>query len=148
MKISLMHFTAIVTLLWVASAPAATSPTPFPVVKPDPQAVAAASKWLAVVDAGNYSDAYDMYPVRITRSGDTMKKEWVGILRARRSPLGRPLSRKLAKAQFSHTLAGAPDGNYEFLTYNTAFAHKAQTIEVLTLTKESGSWQVSGYHFR
>src|SRR6202140_4404782 len=101
MKISLVHVTAIITLLGVASGPSATSPTPFPVVKPEPQAVAAATKWLAVVDAGNYSDAYDMYPARITRSGDAMKKEWVGFLRARRSPLGRPVSRKLIKAQFS-----------------------------------------------
>jgi hypothetical protein len=147
MKISLLHFTAIVTLLGVVSGAAAKSPTPFPAVKPDPQAVAAATKWLAVVDAGNYSDGYDMFPPRITRSGDAMKNQWVGFLRARRSPLGRPLSRKLVKAQFSHTLAGAPDGNYEFLTYNTALAHKAQTTEMVTLTKESGHWQVSGYHF-
>ena len=52
------------------------------------------------------------------------------------------------QAQFSHTLAVSPDGNYEFLTYNTAFVHKAQATEIVTLTKESGHWQVSGYHFR
>ena len=145
MKISLVHFAAIVTLFGIGSGAAATSPTPFPVVKPDPQAVAAAAKWLAVVDAGNYSDSYDMLPPRIKRAGDT---EWLSFLRSRRSALGRPLSRKLVKAQFSHTLAVSPDGNYEFLTYHTAFVHKAQATEIVTLTKESGHWQVSGYHFR
>jgi hypothetical protein len=89
-----------------------------------------------------------MLPPRIKRGGDAMEKQWVGFLRARRSPLGRPRSRKLVKAQFSHTLSGAPDGNYEFLTYSTAFTRKAQAIEIVTLTKESGSWQVSGYHFK
>jgi hypothetical protein len=120
----------------------------FPVVKPDPQAIAAAIKWLSVVDAGNYSQSFAMLPPRIRSGGEASEKNWVSFLRSRRAPLGRPLSRAFVKAQFSRTLAGAPDGNYECLTYKTSFEHKAQTIEIVTLTKESGHWQVSGYHFK
>jgi hypothetical protein len=145
MKMSLLFFGTMVVVSGLVTSSAATS---FPAVKPDPQAVASATTFLSVVDAGNYSDAYDMLPQRIRGGGDTMKKHWVGFFRARRSPLGRALSRRLLKAQFSHTLSGAPDGNYEFLTYNTVFARKAQGTEIVTLTKESGSWEVSGYHFK
>ena len=64
------------------------------------------------------------------------------------APLGRLLSRKFVKAQFSRTLPALQMGYYEFLAYNTSFQRKAQAAEYVTLTKESGHWQVSGYHFR
>jgi hypothetical protein len=145
MKTSLLHFGAMIALSLVGSAVGASS---LPVVRPDPQAFAAATKWFSVVDAGNYAQSFAMFPARITSGGEAVEKNWIGYLRARRAPLGRPLSRKFGKAQFSRTLAGCPDGYYEFLTYNTAFEHKSQTTEQLTLTKESGHWQVSGYRFR
>ena len=58
------------------------------------------------------------------------------------------MSRKFAKAYFGRTLQGSPDGYYEFLYYKTSFQHKAQAIESVVLTKESGQWQVSGYRVR
>jgi len=118
------------------------------VVRPDPQALSAASKWLSVVDAGNYAQAYEMLPARIRAGGDALEKQWVGSYRARRTPLGRMLSRKFVKAGFSRTLLGSPDGYYEFFLYKSSFQRKAQAIESITLTKESGHWQVSGYRFR
>jgi hypothetical protein len=120
----------------------------FPVVTPDPQAMAAATQWLAIVDAGNYTHSFQVFPTRIRSGGDAAESSWVSFLRSRRAPLGRPLSRVFVKAQFSRTLAGCPDGNYEFLTYKTSFQRKAQAVEQVTLTKESGRWQVSGYHFK
>jgi hypothetical protein len=86
-----------------------------------------------------------MLPARIRAGGDALEKQWLGSYRARRTPLGRMLSRKFAKAYFGRTLQGAPDGYYEFLYYNTSFQHKAQAAEHVVLTKESGHWQVSGY---
>ena len=130
-------------LLLVGSA--LCGPSPYTVVKPDPQAVVVATKWLSVVDAGNYPQAYAMLPARIRAGGDALVKQWLGSYRARRTPLGRMLSRKFAKAYFGRTLQGAPDGYYEFLYYNTSFQHKAQAAEHVVLTKESGHWQVSGY---
>jgi hypothetical protein len=118
------------------------------VVQPDPQALATAGKWLSVVDAGNYAQAYAMLAARVRSGGDAIEKQWIGSQRLRRTPLERTLSRKFVKAYFARTLPGAPDGYYELLMYKTSFQHKAQATEGVTLTKESGHWQVSGYRIR
>jgi hypothetical protein len=144
MRISLPNFAVMITLSLVGSAFGASSS--YPVVQPDPQALAVASKWLSVVDAGNYAESYAMLAPRIRSGG--FEKNWVGHLRVKRAPLGRLLSRKFVKAQFARTLPGAPDGYYEFFTYSTSFARKAQAAELVVLTKESGHWQVSGYQLR
>jgi len=143
MRKSFVCFGAVMALFLVGSALCASSP--YTVVKPDPQAVAAATKWLSVVDAGNYAQAYAMLPARIRSGGDALEKQWLDSYRARRTPLGGTLPRKFAKAYFGRTLQGSPDGYYEFLYYKTSFQHKAQAIESVVLTKESGHWQVSGY---
>ena len=142
MRTLLSYVGAAIALSLVGTAFGATS---YQVVRPDPQALSAASKWLSVVDAGNYAQAYEMFPARIRAGGDVLEKQWLGSCRARRTPLGRMLSRKFAKAYFGRTLQGAPDGYYEFQYYNTSFQHKAQATEHMVLTKESGRWQVSGY---
>ncbi len=140
MRISLLNFAATITLSLVGNALAVSS---YPVVRPDQQAIATATKWLSMVDTGEYAESYSMFPARIRSGG--FEKNWIGYLRAKRAPLGRPLSRKFVKAQFTKTLPGSPDGYYEFFTYHTSFQHKTQAAEQVTLTKESGHWQVSGY---
>jgi hypothetical protein len=142
----LAYFGATIALFVVGSALCASSP--YTVVQPDPQAAAVAIKWLSVVDAGNYSEAITMFPARIRSGGDAVEKYWIGYLRAKRAPLGRALSRKLAKAWFTKTLPGSPDGYYEFFHYKTSFERKTEAAESVTLTKESGHWQVSGYRFK
>ena len=143
MKTSLLNFAAIITLSLVGNAFGASSS--YPKVKPDPQAVAVANKWLSVFDAGNYAEAYGMFPARVRSAGDAVEKQWVGHQRANRTPLGRTLSRQFVEAYFARTLPGSPDGYYELLMYKTSFQHKARATEGVTLTKESGHWQVSGY---
>jgi len=145
MRTFLLNFAAMITLWVVGSTFGASS---YSVVAPDRQAVTTAAKWLSVVDAGNYAEAFAMFPARIRSGGGAVEKYWVGYLRAKRAPLGRASSRKLVKAWFTRTLPGSPDGYYEFFHYNTSFQHKTQAAESVTLTKESGHWQVSGYRFR
>ena len=146
MKTSLLNFAAIITLSLVANASGASSS--YPKVKPDPQAVAVANEWLSVFDGGNYSEAYAMLPARVRSAGDAVEKQWVGSQRAKRTPLGRTLSRQFVEAYFARTLPGSPDGYYELLMCKTSFQHKARATEGVTLTKESGHWQVSGYRVR
>jgi hypothetical protein len=143
-RTSLLHLGATIALSFVGSIFGASS---YQVVRPDPQALATASRWLSMVDTGNYTQAYMMLPARIKSGGDTIEKQWVGYQHAKRRPLGLALSRKFVKAYFARTLPGAPDGYYFFL-YKTSFEHKAQAYEVVTLTKESGHWQVSGDRIR
>ena len=71
MKTSLLNFAAMITLSVVGSAFCASS---YSVVTPDRQAVAAATKWLSVVDAGNYAEAFEMFPARIRSAGDAVEK--------------------------------------------------------------------------
>jgi hypothetical protein len=145
-KVSLFHFGTMIAL-WL-SGPVFAAQSPYQTVQPDPQAVATASKWLSVVDAGNYAESFAMFPARIRSGGNAFEKHWVSFLRMKRAPLGHVLSRKLIKAWFTKTLPGSPDGYYEFFHYNSSFQHKTQAAESVVLTKESGNWQVSAYRFK
>jgi hypothetical protein len=117
-------------------------------VAPDPQAVSAANRWFTEFDVGNYQRARHMMAKRIQRGGALHEQQFIAWARARRAPLSAVLNRRLMWARFSNTLPATPDGNYEFLRYKTSFQHKASAEEELTLTKESGHWEVSGYHFK
>ena len=64
------------------------------------QAKTAASTWLALVDAGKYSDSWE---------------QSAGV----RAPLGALASRKIQSSTFTHTLPGAPDGNYVVIKYTS-----------------------------
>ena len=116
------------------------------VVTPDRQGLAVGTHCIAMMDAGNYRQFRREMAERVRLGGTISDEEFVASMKTRRAPLGRPMSRVLFRARFSKTLRGAPDGNYEFLDYRTALEHKKQAFETVTLTKESGHWQVSGYH--
>jgi hypothetical protein len=110
------------------------------------QAEAVAKSWMGLVDSGQYDKAYEEFAARI-RVGET-KERFLERMRGRRAPLGSVISRSLVSAKFTHTLRGAPDGNYEIFVYHTTFRAKSSATEEVVVTKESGSWQVSGYHFK
>jgi len=74
-----------------------------------------------------------------------LEQQHIAFLNEHRAPLGRPLSRDLSRAVFSHTMTGEPDGEYEFLIYKTHFEHKSRGVEIVGLAKESGRWQVVNY---
>ena len=113
-------------------------------ISPDDQAARqAAFDWLALVDAGHYAKAYESYPPRVrTERGEQRSLDW---FRTRRLPLGRTRSRTFLRVNHTHTLIGAPDGNYQQIVFKTSFDRKANGAEGLVVTKETGRWQVSGY---
>ena len=66
-----------------------------------------------------------------------------------RDPLGTLKSRHLVSATATHSLPGAPDGDYVVVRYASSFANKAAAIETVTPVKESdGHWRVSGYFIK
>ena len=77
MRISSVCFGAVTALFLVGSALCASSP--YTVVAPDRQAVATANKWLSVMDAGNYAQAYAMFPARVKSGGDVLEKQCVAF---------------------------------------------------------------------
>ena len=105
-----------------------------------------AVRWLALLDTGAFKKAYDEQPPRILAFGH--QEQFLSWMRARMAPLGKPKNRAFFRVMHSHTLLSAPDGNYEFVIFKTSFEHKAQAAEEVTLTSETGRWQVSGYQMR
>lgn len=134
-----------------ASAPAAPVGAPLapvPPLQPGPlsRAEMAANNWLAIVDAGDYPLSWQQ-AASLLQTAVTQPK-WESSLQTGRLPLGAVKSRQLKTANFSRTLAGAPDGEYVLISYETQFEFKAQAIETLTTMKDRDNWKVAGYFIK
>ena len=123
------------------------SPTPATQTGGEVAAQAAGEVWLALADDARYDAAYagaaGMFQKLIT------KENWVKLVTAGRSPLGKVGSRKLKDAKFSPKMNGAPDGQYVVLHFDTTFEKKVAAVETLTVTLDAdGQWKVCGYFIR
>lgn len=107
------------------------------------EARAAALHWLQLVDAGDYTQAYEEEPARLRAS--TTNAQFIRSMEGRRAPFGRVLSRKFIGAAFTRKLTGSPDGRYESILFRTAFEHKAVAAERVILSQESRQWRVVDY---
>jgi hypothetical protein len=110
-------------------------------------AVAAAQKWLSVMDAGNYSESWKEAS-EIFQKGIT-QTNWNNLISTYRQPLGSLVSRKLLSSQAMTELPGAPDGQYVVMQFDTSFANKTATVETVTFDLEKdGQWKSSGYFIK
>lgn len=110
-------------------------------------AKAAASNWLALTDAGTYGASWDKAAPAFQKAVN--KPGWEQALRNVRMPLGKVKARRLTSAQFTHSLPGAPDGDYFVLQFATQFENKAAAVETVTPVKgPDGTWRVSGYFIK
>ena len=110
-------------------------------------ALKSAGKWLALVDAGNYSESWEAAAGYFQNA--VSKEQWQQALNAARRPLGKVLSRNLKSKAFMTELPGAPDGQYVVIEFETSFENKRSGIETVTpLMDEHGSWRVSGYYIK
>lgn len=111
------------------------------------KAQTAAKAWLVLVDAEKYGQSWDQAAL-LFRSA-VMKTEWDRAAKAARGPLGAMKSRTLKSANFTHSLPGAPDGEYVVIQFDTQFANKASAIETVTpMRDKDGVWRVSGYYIK
>jgi Protein of unknown function (DUF4019) len=115
---------------------------------PDLTASAVATQaWLGTIDKGDYQGSWDQGS-KIMQS-TIGKDEWVNYLDAMRKPLGQPSGRQILDQRTSKDPQGLPAGDYMVLLYNTNFASKAGTKELVTLIKESdGQWKVLTYQIQ
>ncbi|MEY2489539.1 MAG: hypothetical protein QOC70_1481 [Verrucomicrobiota bacterium] len=104
---------------------------------------AAALHWLQLVDAGDYTQAYEEEPARLRAS--TTDAQFIRSMEGRRAPFGRVLSRKFIGAAFTRKLTGSPDGRYESILFRTSFEHKALAAERVILAHEARQWRVVDY---
>jgi len=110
-------------------------------------AKAAASNWLALTDVGNYGASWDKAAPAF--QSVINKPDWEQALRRVRMPLGSVKTRRLTRAEFTHSLPGAPDGDYFVLQFATQFENKAAATETVTPMKGAdGNWHVSGYFIK
>ena len=104
---------------------------------------AAAEKWLAILDAGDYGKAWDQAAKAFR---DRVKREqWVESLPKTRGALGAVKSRSVEVASFKPSLAGMPDGDYVTVRFSTNFEKKNDAQELVTLVYEEGAWRPLGY---
>jgi len=107
----------------------------------------AALAWLALVDAGNYPQSWNTAAAYFRNA--VPQSQWVSKVGAVRGPLGAVKSRRVSSSQSTHSLPGAPDGEYVVIQFTTSFEQMADAIETVTPLKDpDGHWRVSGYFIR
>ena len=110
-------------------------------------AVAAAKKWLTIVDQGKYESSWKE-AAQYFKSAVT-QDQWKQALQAVRKPLGVLTSRKVMSKTYMTSVPGAPDGEYVVIQFGTAFENKKSAIETVTpMLDKDGSWRVSGYYIK
>ena len=107
----------------------------------------AATRWLAVMDAGKAGEAWDA-GAPVMQSAIT-RDMWNKVGTDARGPLGAVKSRKQTSANFTKTLPGVPEGEYVVIQYATDFANRAGVTEtVVPMRLPDGSWKVTTYLIR
>ena len=127
--------------------PASAKATPKTGAESDSQpAVSAAEKWLAIIDAGDYSRAWK--ESSMIYQGVIDERRFTNEMNTFRKPLGDLISRRWASAKALTTMPGAPDGQYVLMQFETSFANKKSAIETVTFMQENGQWKNTGYYIK
>lgn len=114
--------------------------------EPNKAAQAAAEKWLALVDAGNYGESWEQAASFFRKA--LTKEQWVDAVGKARGPLGKLQSRALLGAKMMTELPNAPKGEYDVIQYEAKFP-SGSAVETITPMKDAdGTWRVSGYYVR
>jgi Protein of unknown function (DUF4019) len=127
---------ATAAMLFAGSAPAA----------PDQEKAAssAAKTWLALVDAGKYSDSWKEAATLF--KSHIEQQQWEQALTKVRKPQGNLTSRKQKSATHKTSLPGAPDGDYFVLEFDTSFTKLPAAVETVTLALDKdGAFRTVGY---
>ncbi len=113
--------------------------------KAEKAALATSTKWLGLVDKGDYSKSWER-AAEIFRTMVT-KLEWQTKLNTYRMPLGKVSERNVRSKQYTKTLPDAPEGEYVVVQYETVFTNKQTVTETVTsMLEKDGKWKVAGYY--
>jgi hypothetical protein len=111
------------------------------------RAVEAATKWLVLVDDGEYGTSWKEASDYLRKV--MPKEQWETQFAAVREALGAVVSRKVVSTEYLTSLPGAPDGEYVVIQFETSFEHKQEAVETVTPRLEGdGNWRVSGYYIK
>ena len=111
-------------------------------VKP---AMAAATNWLARLDAGAVGDTWQESSTLMREA--VTREQWEKALREVKGQLGPLVARKLVSATYTRQLPGAPPGEYVVIQYHARYENRALVTETVTpMRDKDGAWRVSGYY--
>ncbi len=138
-RTGLIFLLTVLGVLLFVSSPSASE-------KAEEAALAASTKWLELVDKGQYSKSWERAAI-LFRAMET-KAEWENKLDTYRTPLGKVSERNVKSKRYTKTLPDAPEREYVVIEYETVFKNK-QTINetVVTVLEKDGKWRIAGYHF-
>jgi hypothetical protein len=115
--------------------------------KKEKAAVAAAEKWLTMVDDGKYVESWMEASEYFKNAVE--QEQWEQSLQAVRNSLGKLISRKIKSKTYMTSLPGAPDGEYVVIQFESSFESKKSAIETVTpMLDRDAKWRVSGYYIR
>jgi hypothetical protein len=110
-------------------------------------AVAAAEKWLSLVDREQYGESWKETSAYFRNA--VKQEQWEQSMQAIRKPLGKIVSRRVKSKSYSTSLPGAPDGKYVVIEFETSFEKKKSAVETVTpMIDKDGQWRVSGYFIK
>jgi len=114
---------------------------------PDAEAdagVAAATKWLELLDAGKYDDAWASSGDEIKGAGP--KEAFAKMMGQTRDPLGKEVSRTVKDKGYAKDPQNAPPGEYVQIHLTTSFENSKNATELVIVKKQAdGSWKVGQY---
>ncbi|MBA3602398.1 MAG: DUF4019 domain-containing protein [Parachlamydiaceae bacterium] len=102
-----------------------------------------ALEWLAVVDKGDFGNAYDMTTKALQFT--MPRNEWVVMIQAMKGSLGQVTERKVIDIRTAKDPKGAPQGDYMIFIYETTFSNGKKATEILSLQEHIGVWRVYSY---
>lgn len=112
-----------------------------------PAALARAQKFLVPVDAGDWTRSWEVAGAFFQAQASA--DEWAALVGPVRGPLGAVDGRRLATIQKVESLPGAPEGDYEILTYQTKFSQEDRILtETVILVRNGDGFDIAGYFIR
>jgi hypothetical protein len=148
----LLTFVAAMGCALAAAQPAQPGPpqtdTPAqPTLVDDKETIAATGKWLGLLDAGKAGAAWDISSSYL--KSVVSRQKWVTEINAARKPFGKLKQRTPTRFARSHSMPGAPDGDYSFIELESVFLNGKQATEHVTwMLDKDEVWRVSGYFIR
>ena len=118
-----------------------------PSKRDDKEAIEASRDWLALLDAGKFGVAWDGAAPYL--KSVVTRQKWIAGLTDARKPFGKLKQRKPVRFARSHSMPGAPDGDYSIIEFESEFASgKVASEHIIWMLGDKQDWHVSGYYIR
>jgi hypothetical protein len=105
-----------------------------------------AQAWFSLIGGHDWAAAWRASGALMTSR--LTEQLWTAKVEPVRTPLGKVVSRVFQTVIRTATLPGAPDGDYEVLTFRTSFTNKRDATETVVLAHEGQAWKADGYFIR